>query len=112
MPTNQVYRYNVQLKGVDSVPPTMSEVGHNVYNVRDPVWIKASHNQCTTTFRKGGITGLVSLQPVLVDRIPCHVRDISPISISQSSISNEDDMSQSEDEILISVNKSDDPTEK
>lgn len=37
VPTSQVYIYKVQLKWIDSVPPMMSEVGHKMYKVGDPV---------------------------------------------------------------------------
>lgn len=75
---------------MDSVPPTMSELGRK--KVGDPVSVKLPTNRCTTTFGKGGITGLVSLQSVLLEGMPRHTRDLRSSQISRSSTSSEDYM--------------------
>lgn len=66
-------------------------------------------NWCTTTFRKEQITGLASPQSVLVDGMPHYIRDLHPSPSSESSTSCED-VSKSEEEILVSMDRPDDPT--
>ena len=48
------------------------------YEFGDTVWVKPPNSRCTTSFRRGQITGIVSEQAVLVDGTPRHVRDIQP----------------------------------
>lgn len=80
--------------------PIMPEVVHKVYMVGDSVLVKAPHNRCIT-FGKVRITGIVSLESVLVDGMPHHLRHIRPSLSLQCSTSSEDDMSESEEEIFV-----------
>lgn len=107
-PPNHIYRYVVRLKGIHSVPPMMSEMDHKVYEVGNHVLVKAPHNMCTKTLRKGPITGHVSTQTA--DEMPRHAEDIRPSLSSRSSSSSEDDMFETEEEIVVSVNRPDEPT--
>ena len=42
------------------------------------MWIKAPQSQCTTMFDRGEVTKIISLQSILVDRIPRRVKDLCP----------------------------------
>lgn len=89
-PTNKVYRHKVWFKGIDCAS---TYVWDRPQRVRE----KTPHNQCITTFGKGWITGIVSLQSVLMNAIR-HVRDLCPSLTSWSSLI-------SEEEILVSVDE-------
>ena len=76
-PANRTHRYKVRVKGVDS-PMTFSDPKHSCYQIRDCVWVKAPHSWCTTKFNRGRVMGMISPQSLLVDGIPCHVKDLRP----------------------------------
>lgn len=67
---------------------------------------KGPTQRCTTIFGKGLIIGFIRPQSVLVDGITPYVRDPRPSRDSHSSTSNEDDMSECEE------NKPDDTVEE
>ena len=51
---------------------------HSSYQVGEHVWVKASQSRCTTKFSRVEVTKIISPQSILVDRIPCHVKDLCP----------------------------------
>ena len=55
---------------------------------------------CTTRFKRGRVTGVVSQQSVLIDGIPRHARDLDPALETGDSATDESDES-SGDELLI-----------
>ena len=48
------------------------------YELGDTVWVKPPNSRCTTSFRRGWITGIISEQAMLVNGTPHHVRDVRP----------------------------------
>ena len=75
-PANAIHRYRVRIKGIDACLPDRRRT-RGPYELGDTVWGKPPNSRCTTRFRRGQITGIVSEQ-VLVDGTPRHVRDIRP----------------------------------
>ena len=73
--TNRIHRYKVRVKGFDT-PMTSSDPKHSFYQIGDCVWVTAPYSRCTMKFDRGRVTGMISLQLLLVDRIPCHVKDL------------------------------------
>ena len=45
----------------------------------DQVWVKTPHGQCTTKYRVGHVTRITSVQNIMVDGMPHHVKDLRPI---------------------------------
>ena len=74
---NRIHRYKVRVKGFNT-PMTSSDTKHSFYQIGDRVWVKAPHSRCTTKFNRGRVTGMISLQSLLVDGIPRHVKDLRP----------------------------------
>ena len=68
-----------------------TRVVHTLYKVEDRVWVKPSNAQCTTRFGSGKIDEIISPQTMLVDDVPCHVKDIRPCCASSTSEDNEED---------------------
>lgn len=67
-PVNCIYNFQTHIKGVDAAP--LVHIQPRIYRVRDTVWIKAPHGQCTTHFEKARVTGIYSPHLVLVYGIP------------------------------------------
>lgn len=78
-PANAIYTYRVRLKGIDTALP-VNQKRHAKYEVGDPVCVRPPGNRFTTKFKRGRISGVISQQSVLVDRTPCHVRNLRPAS--------------------------------
>ena len=76
-PANKIYHYEVKVKEVDALVMS-SGPGRSYYQVRNRVRFKTPQNWCTTKFSKGRVTEVISLQSVLVDGIPRHVKDLHP----------------------------------
>ena len=49
------------------------------YDVGDCVWMKTPNGWCTSPYTHGCVTGVISPQNILVDGMPCHVRDMCPV---------------------------------
>ena len=84
-PANQIHCYWVWLKGINALTldePKQLQIG---YNMSDRVWIKTQNGRCMSPYTHGGVTGVISPQNVLVDRMPCHVRDLRPVMGSNTS---------------------------
>lgn len=62
-------------KGLNHCP----QVSLNSYEVGHCVWINILNEWWTSCYAFGCITGVISLQNVLVDGMPCHVGDPCPI---------------------------------
>ena len=76
-PANTIHRYRVCIKGIDVHLPDRQGT-RGPYELGDTIWVKSSNSRCTTHFRRGQITSIVSEQAVLVDGTPRHMRDIRP----------------------------------
>ena len=76
-PANAIHRYRVRIKGIDARLSDRRGT-RGLYELGDTVWVKPPNSRCTTSFRRGRITGIVSEQAVLVDGTPRHVRDVQP----------------------------------
>ena len=50
-----------------------------VFKPGDWVWVKTPHGRCTTKYKVGRVTRITSVQNVMVDGMPCHVKDLWPI---------------------------------
>ena len=59
-PANAIYMYQVQAKGIDDIQSPEDEEVCGPYAVGDLVWMKPSGSQCTTRFKCGRVTGVVS----------------------------------------------------
>ena len=98
-PANAIHWYWVRIKGIDVPLPDWQET-RGPYELGDTVWVKPPNSRCTTSFRRGQITGIVSEQAVLVDGTPCHVRDIQP-AINRNLLASSGSGESSNDELLI-----------
>ena len=76
-PTNAIHRYRVRINALDARLPDRQGT-RGPYKLGDTVWVKPPNSWCTTRFRRGQITSIVSEQAVLVNGTPRHVRDIRP----------------------------------
>ena len=63
-PANAIHRYRVRIKGIDARLPDRQGT-RGPYELGDTVWVKPPNSRCTTRFRRGQITGIVSEQAVL-----------------------------------------------
>ena len=98
-PANAIHTYRVRVKGIDVTQP-VDEGAHNRYAMGDPVWVRPPGNRCTTKFKRGRISGVISQQSVLVDGTPRHVRDLRPATEAHHATTEESDESSS-DELLM-----------
>ena len=81
-PADQLYRYRVRVRGVDTdtrisddgVCCDSSESGP--YRAGDSVWVRPPDVRCDQRFAEGTVTDVLSEQAVVVDGVPRHVRDI------------------------------------
>ena len=48
------------------------------YQVGDLVWVKPLNRRCITRFSKGQSDEVISSKTILVNGIPCHVKDLYP----------------------------------
>ena len=98
-PANAIHRYRVRIKGIDARLPDRQGT-RGPYELGDTVWVKPPNSRCTTRFRRGKITGIVSEQAVLVDGTPCHVRDIRP-ALNTNPLASSSSGESSNDELWI-----------
>ena len=90
-PANASYTYWVWAKRIDVMQPSDNEEVCGLYAMGDSIWIKPPGSWCTTRFKRGQVTCVVSQQSVLVNRIPCHVRDLLPALETGHSVTEESD---------------------
>ena len=76
---NMVYRYRIQLKGINGTSVPTHNQQQAVFKPGDRVWVKTPHGRCTTKYKVGHVTRITSAQNIMVDRMPCHVKDLWPI---------------------------------
>ncbi|KFD46672.1 hypothetical protein M513_12440 [Trichuris suis] len=74
-PANAIYRYTVRDREESSIHQTRQST-RCPYAVGDSVWIRPHANRCDTRYDSGFVTRVISDQPVKVDGMPRHVRDI------------------------------------
>ena len=99
-PANTIYTYPHRSKGIDTVQSPDDEVCWLYAGGGDPVLMKPPGSWCTTRFKCGRVTGMVSQQSVLVDGIPHHIHDLHPALEIGHSVTDESDES-SGDELLM-----------
>ena len=98
-PANAIHRYRVHIKGIDVRLPDRQGT-RGPYELGDTVWVKPPNSQCTTSFRRGQITGIVSEQAVLVDGTPRHGKDIWP-ALNMNPLASSGSGESSNDELWI-----------
>ena len=77
---NAIYMYHVSAKGIDVVQSPDNNEFCRPYFMGDHVWMKPPGSRCTTRFKCGRVTDVVSQQSVLADGILRHVRGSEPFS--------------------------------
>ena len=78
-PTNMVYWYHLWLKGINGTSATTHNQQQAVIKSGDRVWVKTLHGRCTTKYKVGRVTGITSVQNIMVNGMPRHVKDLRPI---------------------------------
>ena len=78
-PANMVYRYRIRLKGINGTPAPTHDQQQAIFKPGDRVWVKTPHGRCTTKYKVGRVTGITSVQNIMVDGMPLHVKDLLPI---------------------------------
>ena len=78
-PANLIHRDWDQLKGINALSPDELKKLQIGYNMGDHVWIKTPNGQSTSPYAHRHVTGVISPQNVLVDRMPYHVRGLRPV---------------------------------
>ena len=110
-PANLFHRYRIRLKGIDTHPPDEHKQLQIGYDKGDCVWVKIPNGQCTSPYTHWHVTVVISLQNVLVDGMPRHIRDLRPIMGSNTFESRSDSelSTQSARTIIINEARSDPP---
>ena len=62
VPAIAINTYWIRAKGIDVVLSPDNKVVFRPYAVRDLVWMKPPSSQCTTRFKQGIVTGVISQQ--------------------------------------------------
>ena len=81
-PANQLYRYNLRAKLLDSSGPRQRDASDNhcprkgAYDVGDAVWVRPPGARCHTQYDCGVVTRRISDQAVEVNGMPRHVREL------------------------------------
>ena len=75
VPANGIYQYEQCVKGVDSKLSTFRGK-RNPYQVGEIVWAKIPNVWCITRFSKEYVNGMISLQTLLINGTPHHVKDL------------------------------------
>ena len=98
-PANAIHCYRVRIKGINARLPDRQGT-RGPYKLGDTVWVKHPNSRCTTSFRRGRITGIVSEQAMLVDGTPYHVRDVQP-ALNTNPLASSDSGESSNDKLWI-----------
>ena len=72
------------------------------YRIGDPIWVKPPDSQCTSKFKKGQVTNVISEQSISVNGTLRHVKDHHPALETTPSASDSEQES-SESELLIEL---------
>ena len=64
---------------IDALPSDKPKQQQIRYDIGDRVWMKTPNGRCTSPYAHGRVTGVISPQNVLVDRMPRHVRDLRSV---------------------------------
>ena len=78
-PANMVYWYRIRLKEINGTLAPTHNQQQAVFKPGDQVWVKTPHGRCTTKYKVGRVTRITSVQNIMVDGMPCHVKDLRPI---------------------------------
>ena len=78
-PANMVYRYHIWLKGINGTSVLTHNQQQAVFKPGERVWVKTPHGRCTTKYKVGHVTGIISAQNITVDGMPHHMKDLRPI---------------------------------
>ena len=76
---NVIHRYRVRVNDIEAPPLDKPEQQQIRYDVGDRVWMKTPNRRCTSPYARGRVTGVISSQNVLVNRMPRYVRDLCPV---------------------------------
>ena len=104
-PINLIHRYRVRLKGIDAPPLDKPEQQQIRYDAGDRVWMKTPNGRCTFPYARGRVTGVISSQNVLVNGIPCHVRDLRPVIGLDTSEGRSDSELSTQNARVITINE-------
>ena len=74
-----VYRYRIQLKGINGTPAPTHNQQQAIFKPGDRVWVKIPHGRCTTKYKVGRVTRITGVQNITVNGMPRHVKDLRPI---------------------------------
>ena len=74
-PADLIHRYRVRL----ALPPDKPKQQQIRYDVGHRIWMKTPNGRDISPFTPECVTGVISLQKILVDGMPCHVRDLRPV---------------------------------
>lgn len=77
-PAEQLYRYKVRVRGVDTVTAADGERAISPYQRGDSVWVRPPGVRCDQRYEEGTVTDVISEQAVAVDGMPRHTRDLRP----------------------------------
>ena len=98
-----VYRYRIWLKGINRTPAPTHNQQQAVFKPGDRVWVKTPYGRCTTKYKVGCVTGITSVQNIMVDRMPCHVKDLRPIVGPGQPMVCSDMVSENESERFVTI---------
>ena len=89
-PANSIHNYQACIKDINVAPP-LKHTDLGIYEVRDAVCVKTTYSQFSTQFKKGTVTEVYSPHSVLINKMPCHIRNLRPCQRSTSSENNSRD---------------------
>ena len=99
---NAIHCYRMRIKGIDGMCLSSRREVHGPYRIGDPVCVKPPDSQCTSKFRRGLVTDVISELSVSVIGTPRHVKDLRPAQETTPSASDSEQES-SESELLIEL---------
>ena len=88
-PANAINTDRIKIKGFDSASLPNNKLIDEPSSVWDPASVKSPDCQCTTSLKKGRVTGVINQYSEWVDRIPQYVKDLDPILRSTASVNND-----------------------
>ena len=93
VPAKLLYTYETTLPKVSQTNDCLRDIGMNPYQVGDTVYLKPVNAKCTTVWRKGVITELVSNTAAKVDGTTRHIADMRLAARHSSNHESRDELS-------------------
>ena len=104
-PVNLIHHYRVRQKGIDALPPDRPKQQQIRYDVGNRVWMKTPNGCCMSPYARGRVTGVISPQNVLINGMPCHVRDLRPVISLDTPESGSDSKLSTQNVRMITIKK-------